>query len=104
MNKAKQSTIPASAKRIPLRPLALGEHTGHHHSLAVLDETRNIDDVAEMYTAEIDGQIRIYLRVIEEDCVALTHQEHKPQLVPAGEYEVVIQSEVTDWGRSPVQD
>ena len=100
----KTTKIPATAKRIALRPLALGEKTGHRHSLAVLDETQDIDKVAEMYTAEIDGQIKTYLRVIEDECVVLTHQEHKPQSVPAGEYEVRIQTEVTDWGRTQVID
>jgi hypothetical protein len=96
--------IPVNAKRIPLRPLALGEVTGHHHSLAVVDETRNIDDLAEMYTVEEDEKIRTYLRVIEDEAVVLTHQEHKTQAVPAGDYEVIIQTEVTDWGRAEVID
>lgn len=98
-----KTMIPKEAKRIALRPLALGEKTGHHHSLVCLDE-RPVDEVAEMYTAEIDGQMKTYLRVIEDECVVLTHQEHKTQAVPAGEYEVVIQTEVTDWGRAEVLD
>lgn len=96
--------IPKNAKRIALRPLALGEKTGHHHSLAVLDETRNLDELAEMYTVEEDEKIKTYLRVIEDEAVVLTHQEHKTQAVPAGEYEVVIQTEVTEWGTAAVQD
>lgn len=97
-------TIPTNAKRIALRPLALGEKTGHHHSLAVLDPTRNLDDLAEMYTVEEDDKIKTYLRVIEDEAVVLTHQEHKTQSVAAGEYEVIIQTEVTDWGTSQVRD
>ena len=99
-----KTRIPKTAKRIALRPLALGEQTGHHHSLAVMDQAKNLDDLAEMYTAEVDGQMKIFLRIIEDECVILTHQEHKTHAVPAGEYEVVIQQEVTDWGSSPVCD
>jgi len=29
---SKTAKIPAAAKRVPLRPVALGEVTGHHHS------------------------------------------------------------------------
>ena len=100
----KTTKIPATAKRIALRPLALGEKTGHHHSLAVLDETQDIDQLAEMYTAEIDGQIKTYLRVIEDECVVLTHQEHKPHVVAPGEYVVTIQREQTEWGTRQVAD
>ncbi len=116
--------IPKNAKRISLRPLALGEKTGHHHSLAVLDDTRNINDLAEMYTSEEDEKVRIYLRVIEDEAVALVHQEHKTHAIPLdskgafirqgdvmlqplgadGEYEVKIQTEVTDWGTKHVED
>ena len=96
--------IPKTAKRIALRPLALGEKTGHHHSLVCLDPNKELNDVAEMYEAKDDEQMNTYLRVIESECVALVHQEHKTQAVPAGEYEVVIQREVTDWGTAQVQD
>jgi len=96
--------IPKNAKRIALRPLALGEATGHHHSLACVADDRLLDDVAEMYTLEEDAKIRTFLRVIEDDCVVLTHQEHKTQAIPAGDYEVIIQSEVTDWGSRAVVD
>ena len=96
--------IPKDAKRITLRPLALGEKTGHHHSLVCLDDTKKLDDVAQMYQAEEDEQIKTYLRVIESECVALVHQEHKTHAVPAGDYEVIIQREVTDWGTAEVED
>lgn len=100
MNK---STIPVNAKRIALRPLALGEKTGHHHSLAVIDPSDLIDQKVEMYETEDQNGKRVFLRVTG-DGVALVHQEHKPQEIPVGEYEVTIQSEVNDWGRSPVND
>jgi autonomous glycyl radical cofactor GrcA len=93
-----QSAIPADAKRIAVRPLALGEKTGHHHSL-VVEEPAKLEDQVEMY--EKDGQI--FVRVTGEG-VRLMHQEHKTHAVPEGEYRVVIQQENTDWGPRPVVD
>ncbi len=86
--------ILAAAKRIPARPLALGEVTGHHHSIVA-----DCADAVEMY--ELDGAL--YVRVLED--APLHHQEHKPALVPAGtEWGVRIATEVTDWGRQSVLD
>lgn len=94
--------IPANSKRIPLRPLALGEKTGHHHSLYT-ENGAVIDDVAELFEVEVENGVKHFLR-ITADGVSLQHQEHKTQAVPIGEYEVVIQTEVTDWGRAQVVD
>jgi len=86
--------IPQKAKRILTRPLALGEQSGHHHSLCT-DEA----DAVEMY--ERDGQI--FVRVLDD--TPLQHQEHKPHLCPSNaEGEVIIAEEVNDWGRAPVRD
>ncbi len=86
------TAIPEGAVRIPTRPFALGEATGHHHSVADTD-------AVEMY--EKDGEI--YVRILED--VPLTHQEHKPVVLPSGaECEIRIATEVTDYGRSPVRD
>jgi hypothetical protein len=90
--------IPEGAKRIEVRPLALGEKTGHHHSLCV-EEPLKIEDCVEMY--ELNGQT--YVRV-KEDGVVLTHQEHKSHAVPPGDYAVELQQENTDWGAKPVVD
>lgn len=97
--------IPKDAKQIPLRPLALGEKTGHHHSLAVMDGVdAQIADLARLYEMpSVEGRPRHFLEVLGEG-VMLTHQEHKTQAVPPGEYEVTIQTEVTDWGRAQVID
>ncbi len=85
--------IPKDAKRIPIRPLALGELTGHHHSF-VCDEA----DV-EMY--EKDGET--YVRIVND--APLTHQEHKGHIAPSNAIgEVRIAEEVTDWGTAPVRD
>jgi len=90
-----KTKIPESAKKIALRPLALGEATGHHHSL-VADEAESV----EMY--EKDGET--YVRIVGAD-VALQHQEHKPAVCPTEtEWGIRIATEVNDWGRAPVKD
>lgn len=94
----RRSNIPSTAKQIKMRPLALGEKTGHHHSLVVPEGI--LDECAELYEAE-DGTI--YCRIVNEN-VLLTHQEHKTHSIPAGDYRVVIQQENTDWGERPVVD
>lgn len=95
-----KSKIPTNAKRIPLRPVALGEVTGHHHSFMSNVET-DVADLVEMY--EKDGVT--YVRVLGEPGeVSLVHQEHKAHVVPPGEYSVTIQQENTDWGARPVAD
>lgn len=94
--------IPADAKRIPLRPLALGEKTGHHHSLST-DGSVAVDDACEMFEGQTKDGVKVFLRVKSEG-VLLTHQEHKTQPIAPGEYEVTIQQENTDWGAQPVQD
>jgi hypothetical protein len=98
----KKQAIPATAKRIPLRPLALGEVTGHHHSLMSNVAETDVADLVEMYEGE-DG--KTYVRVLgEPGDVSLVHQEHKAQVVPPGDYSVTIQQENTDWGTRQVID
>ena len=94
--------IPENAKRIPLRPLALGEKTGHHHSLAT-DGSVAVEDACEMFEGETREGVKVFLRV-KTDGVLLTHQEHKTQPIAPGEYVVTIQREETDWGAAPVRD
>ena len=94
------SVIPADAKRVKLRPAALGEATGHHHSFmsntAIAEE-----DLIEMY--EKDGMT--YVRVLgDSGDVSLVHQEHKAHVTAPGDYAIVIQQENTDWGAKPVVD
>jgi hypothetical protein len=97
-----KTEIPFNAKRVPLRPVALGEVTGHHHSFLSNVQDLDVGDLVEMYEGE-DGNT--YVRVKgEPGAVSLVHQEHKPHLVEPGEYSVVIQQENTDWGARPVAD
>lgn len=65
--------LPANCKRLDKRTVALGEHTGHHHTFD--------DGVALMES--LDNRI---FAVNESDSpVELTHQEHKPVTVLPGE-------------------
>jgi hypothetical protein len=96
----KPATIPADAKRVKLRPIALGERTGHHHSL-MSNVATPIEDLVEMY--EKDGQL--FVRVLgEPEEVSLVHQQHKPHSIAPAEYVYVPQVENSDWGTRPVRD
>lgn len=100
--KQMSSKIPATAKRIKLRPVALGEVTGHHHSFESNVAEVDVADLVEMYEGA-DGEI--YVRVSgDAGAVSLVHQEHKAHVVAPGEYSVTIQQENTDWGARPVVD
>jgi hypothetical protein len=70
-----QSAIPKDAKRIALRPLALGEVTGHSHQVAIEDRHG-----VEMF--EIEGST--FLRVTAEGGVSIVHEEHGPITLPVG--------------------
>ena len=61
--------------------IAEGEATGHKHEIT--------EGEAELY-CEDNGTL--YLRVNSETAV-LTHQEHKPQVLPKGDYKIEIQRE-----------
>jgi hypothetical protein len=94
--------IPKTAKKIALRPLALGEKTGHHHSL-MADPGVCLEDVAEMFESTDENGTTVFLR-ITGDGVRVVHPEHKAHLVAPGEYKVVIQQENTDFGSRAVLD
>jgi hypothetical protein len=98
-------TIPKNAKRIALRPVALGEATGHHHSFICEGGAAVLEQCVEMYEGK-DGLTYIRINDLAEEIggVRLEHQEHKSHAVPPGEYCVTIQSEETDWGQRPVVD
>lgn len=73
----KSATIPASGKKLDHVTLAVGEATGHHHTIT--------EGEAEI----IDSGQKWYLRVLSEEAI-LTHQEHKAIIIPRGEYEIGI--------------
>lgn len=81
--------IPKDAKRVPLRPFAVGETTGHAHRIAP-----SYEDMVEMYE-DTDG--RIYVRIVGVDVPSI-HEDHDKEgrvsILPAGwEGEVVIARE-----------
>lgn len=74
LNQAK----PEEAKKRKDRTLALGEATGHHHTLTK----------GEVY-GSMDG---VQWIVLDEE-TELTHQEHDILVIPPGVHEVIIQRE-----------
>ena len=61
--------------------IALGEATGHSHAIADLNAAEVFDCGNEMYLH------------VGENGVSITHQEHGPIDLPAGNYAVTIQRE-----------
>jgi len=104
--------IPQQAKRIPLRPLAFGEVTGHNHRLVSSEGGVAVEDACELYELDTeDGEKKHLLRVTAEgislihaDGDSLQTADHQPHVVPPGEYDVIIQEETTDWGTRQVAD
>jgi hypothetical protein len=70
--------IPAGTKRIPVKPLAFGEATGHSHRVAA-----GCEELVEMYE-EKNGTI--WVRALAD--VPVQHEEHDPRatisILPAG--------------------
>ena len=100
-----KTLIPKDAKRVPLRPLAVGEVHGHAHRL-VMDPGSSValEEAVELYELADEKGVQTFLRVTE-DGVSLQHEEHKQSsLLPKGDYSVTIQQEATDWGTSRVAD
>ncbi len=76
------SSIPQNLVKTKKVTLALGEVTGHHHSIL----SENVVGFAEVETA-----LAKYIEVKES--AVLTHQEHDPITLPKGVYKAVIQKE-----------
>ena len=74
------ATTSVKGKKLNHLTLALGEATGHHHTITEGD--------AELY--EHEGTL--FLKV-NSDKVTLTHQEHKTIEIPQGEYQINIVKE-----------
>ena len=67
-------------KKLNHKTLALGEATGHHHTIT--------DGEADLY--EKDGVLYLH---VESENATLTHQEHKAVVIPCGDYEIGIVKE-----------
>lgn len=78
-------------KKLNHLTLAEGEVTGHAHRIT--------QGEAELY--ENDGAL--FLRVNSEEAI-LTHEEHKPLILPKGNFEITIQREYSPDGWKRVAD
>lgn len=78
-------------KKLSHLTLAEGEATGHKHCITTGD--------AELY--EHEGTL--FLHVESEEAI-LTHEEHKPLVLPKGDYEIMIQRTYTPEGWKVVAD
>jgi hypothetical protein len=70
--------MPVGARRLETKTLALGEATGHHHSVVE----------SELY--ELDGRVWV---VVPDGGDTLVHQEHGPQTLTVGVWEYAPQVE-----------
>ena len=69
-----QCAIPTDAKRIKIRPFALGEVTGHSHRIIEADH-----EGAEMFeVAGENGEVLTFLRVTKEGGISIQHEDHDP--------------------------
>jgi hypothetical protein len=75
--------------------LALGEVTGHHHSIAE-------GCIGYAFNGNAAG-LAEYFEVTADKAV-LTHQEHDPITFPTGKYQAIRQVEYTPAGLAPVGD
>lgn len=73
--------LPPGLKRKD-RVLAYGEITGHKHQFLETEQVLVFED-------EKKNQ---FVSVLADQAV-LTHEEHKPQTLPKGDYEVILQRE-----------
>ena len=78
------SKIPSDMKRTKRVTLALGEVTGHHHSIAY----------GAIGYADDENSLAEYVEV-DSDSADLTHQEHDTISLPKGKYRKIIQVEYT---------
>jgi len=88
--------IPSGLKRTKKVTLALGEVTGHHHTIyggavGFADDENGLADYFEVNAGSGEG-------------ATLTHQEHKNITIPPGKYQKVIQTEYTPQALRNVAD
>ena len=76
--------IPSGKKVTRKVTLALGEVTGHHHTI----------ECGAVGYADDEANLAEYFEV-NSDTAELTHQEHDTIVIPKGKYRSVIQSEYT---------
>lgn len=90
-------SIPEGARRVKRRDgriiVAAGEATGHAHEIAAVG--------ADLLASSPE---ELYLRILVEGGVELTHEEHAAILVPPGNYRVARQREYVPRSIRPVVD
>lgn len=76
--------IPKNLKKTKKCTLALGEATGHHHTIhtGAVGYANSVESLAEYFT-------------VSTNTAELTHQEHDTISLPKGNYRSIIQSEYT---------
>lgn len=84
------ASIPKEAKPLPLSPgnkiiLALGEQTGHHHRILVIDREAEL-----LALPNVEDR---FLRIMNASGVELQHEEHASIVLPPGDYRIRIQRE-----------
>jgi hypothetical protein len=77
--------------------VALGEATGHSHSLSFGDR-----DIATVL--EADSSLFVHVDRSDRAGATFVHEEHWPVTLPAGNFEVIIQREYSPEKIRPVQD
>ena len=82
---------PADAEMRKDKTLALGEVTGHHHTILT-------------QTAEVYGVMEGVQWVVAKEESALAHQEHDTVTLPVGTHEIVIQREYSPEAERRVLD
>lgn len=78
------SEIPAGLTRTKRVTLALGEVTGHHHTISEAEATG--------YGTAEDALATYFESSVT---MTLTHQEHNPVVIPPGKYQAIRQVEYT---------
>lgn len=100
--------VPKNAKRIAIRPIALGERTGHHHSFTAAPGVC-LEEAVEMFEVQDENGVKTHVRITAEG-ISLDHQQHKAhvqtsEVLPVGgEFVYRPQVENSDWGTRQVID
>jgi hypothetical protein len=88
----KTDSVPASAKLEKSTTIALGEVTGHHHTIYPLGET----DVKVYTETDVKSLVDKYI-VIEGGKAVLQHQEHEAIILNPGVYETKIEQDFSPY-------
>lgn len=86
------SSVPKGAKKRKGTTIALGEATGHHHTLHKLDINTQINIMD--YVQDLINQTFVE---IQGGKAVLKHQEHAPLVIEPGVYEVKIEHGIDPW-------